>query len=91
MGDRSTTLETDFQSNRDSFAAMERRISAIAESFDGKLERILSDLEKMTQLVKQPDKKYISDQRAFTEGLFECFVPWNRSLSARSVTRYSGK
>jgi hypothetical protein len=49
---RSTTIETDFQSTRDLVAVMQCQISAIAEEFDGKLERILSELEKMTQLVK---------------------------------------
>jgi hypothetical protein len=53
---KSIIIETDFQSDRGSSAIMERHISVVVERFEGKLERILSELKKMTQLVKQPSK-----------------------------------
>jgi hypothetical protein len=53
-----TIIETNFQSNRDSFAVMQCRISAIADGFDGKLERIPSELGKMIELVKRPSRKH---------------------------------
>jgi hypothetical protein len=36
-----------------------------------KPERIMSELEEMTELVKHPSKKHPSDQRTFIEGLIE--------------------
>jgi hypothetical protein len=52
MANGSTTIKTDFQSNHDSLAVIQCHISEVAEGFDGKHERILSESEKMTQLVK---------------------------------------
>jgi hypothetical protein len=68
---KNPTIETDFQSNRDSFAVTQLHISAIAERFDGKLERILYELEKMTKLVKYRSKKYPSNRLACIEALIE--------------------
>jgi hypothetical protein len=53
----STSIKTDFPPNLDSTAVMQRHISAIAEGSDGELDRILSELEKMTQLIKQPSNE----------------------------------
>jgi hypothetical protein len=39
------------------------------EEFGEKLERIISELEKMILTVKHPSKKHPSDQRAFIEAL----------------------
>jgi hypothetical protein len=36
---------------------VQRRLFLIEEEFDEKLETILSELEKMTELVKQPSQK----------------------------------
>jgi hypothetical protein len=44
-------------SRRDSLSVMQNHTSGIAERPPGKLERILLELEKMAQLVKQPSKK----------------------------------
>jgi hypothetical protein len=68
---RSTTIEADLQFNCDSFAVKQGHRLAIADGFDGKLERILLELEKMTQSVKQLSKQHLSDQRAFLEALIE--------------------
>jgi hypothetical protein len=46
-------------------------------------QRILSELEKMPQLMKPPSTKYSSDQRAFIEALVEWFAV--KSMSFRSV------
>jgi hypothetical protein len=51
-------FETDFRSNRDLFIFMQHYISAIAEGFDWKFEKVLSEPEKITQLVKQSSKKH---------------------------------
>jgi hypothetical protein len=50
---------------------MQRHISVIEEEFGEKLERIMSELEKMTLTVKQPSKKQLSDQQAYIEPLIE--------------------
>jgi hypothetical protein len=50
---------------------MQRHISVMEEGFGEKLERIMSELGKMTKLAKHPSKKYPSDQRAFIEVLIE--------------------
>jgi hypothetical protein len=50
---------------------MQGHISVMEEEFGEKLERIISELEKMTLTVKQPSKKHPSDQRAFIEALIE--------------------
>jgi hypothetical protein len=68
---RSTTIDADLQSIRDSLGVMQPRISVMEEEFGEKLERIMSQLEKMTLTVKQPSKKHPSDQRAFIEALIE--------------------
>jgi hypothetical protein len=48
-------------SSRDSSSVMQSHTSGIAERPEGKLERILLELEKMAQLVKHPSKKPASD------------------------------
>jgi vacuolar-type H+-ATPase subunit E/Vma4 len=65
------TIEAEFQSIRNTFATVQRRISMIEEKFDDKLETILSELEKMTEMVKQPSQKRLSNQRGFVEALIE--------------------
>jgi hypothetical protein len=50
---------------------MQSHTSGIAERPDGKLERILLELEKMAQLVKQPSKKPAPDYRLFIEALIK--------------------
>jgi hypothetical protein len=62
---------------------MQRRISVIKDEFWERLERIMSELEKMTLTVKQPSKKHPSDQRAFIEALIESVAV--KSISFRSV------
>jgi hypothetical protein len=80
---RSTTINADLQSIRDSLGIMQRPISVMEEEFGDKLERIMSELEKMTLTVKQSSKKHLSDQRAFIEGLIEWVAV--KSISFRSV------
>jgi hypothetical protein len=62
---------------------MQRRISVMEEGFGEKLERIMSELEKMTLTVKQPSKKYPSDQQAYIEALIEWVAV--KLISFRSV------
>jgi hypothetical protein len=80
----SRTIETDFQSNHDSSAVTQRHISVIAEGFGRKLERILSELEKVTESVKHQSKKHPSDQRVFIEVLHQRVAV--KSLFLRSIT-----
>jgi hypothetical protein len=80
---RSTTIDADLQSIRDSLGVMQRRISVMEDEFGEKLERIMSELEKMTLTVKQPSKKRPSGQRAFIEALIEWVAVM--SVSFRSV------
>jgi hypothetical protein len=80
---RSTTINAGLQSIRDSLGIMQRRISLMEEEFGEKLERIMSELEKMTLTVKQPSKKNPSDQRAFIEALIE----W---VAVKSISFHSG-
>jgi hypothetical protein len=80
---RSTTIDADLQSIRNSLGVMQRRISVMEEEFREKLERIMFELEKMTLTVKQPSKKHPSDQRAFIEALIEWAAV--KSISFRSV------
>jgi hypothetical protein len=80
---RSTTIEADLQSIRDSLGVMQRRISVMEEELREKLERIMSELEMMTLTVKQPSKKHQSDQRAFIEALIEWVAV--KSISFPSV------
>jgi hypothetical protein len=80
---RSTTIEADLQSIRDSLGVMQRRISVMEEEFEEKLERIMSELEKMTLKVKQPSKKHASDQQALIEALIEWVAV--KSISFPSV------
>jgi hypothetical protein len=68
---RATTIEAEFQSIRDGFPDVQRRLSMIEGQFDDKLETMLSELEKMTELVEQPSQKRASSQRAFIESLIE--------------------
>jgi hypothetical protein len=49
---RSTTIDADLQSIRDSFGVMQCHVSVIEEEFGKKLERIMSELEKVTFAVK---------------------------------------
>jgi hypothetical protein len=49
---RSTTIEADLQPIRHSLGVMQRRISVMEDEFGEKLERIMSELEKMTLTVK---------------------------------------
>jgi hypothetical protein len=53
---RGTTIEAEFRSIHDGFADMQRCISMIEEKCDDTLETILWELEKMTELVKQPSR-----------------------------------
>jgi hypothetical protein len=55
----------------------------IEEKFDNKLETILSELEKMTELVERLSQKRPSNQRAFIESLIEWIAV--KSISFRSV------
>jgi hypothetical protein len=66
---RGTTIKAEIQSIRDGCADVQRRLSMTEEKFDGKFETILSELEKMTKLVKQPSQKCPPNQRALVEGL----------------------
>jgi hypothetical protein len=58
MSPRGTTIKAEFQSIRDGLTEMQHRLSMIKEKFDEKLETILSELETMIELVKQPSQKY---------------------------------
>jgi hypothetical protein len=80
---RSTTIDADLHSIRDSLGVTQRRISMMEEEFGGKLERIMSELEMMTLTVKQPSKKHPSDQRAFIKALIEWVAV--KSISFPSV------
>jgi hypothetical protein len=64
---RSAAVGTDFQCNRHSFAIMQCSTSPITETFDGNSEKILSELEMVTQLVKTPSWKHSPDQREFID------------------------
>jgi hypothetical protein len=57
----------------------------MAERFDGKFERISPELKKMTQLMKQPSKKYPSDQRVCILAVIECVAL--KSISFHSINR----
>jgi hypothetical protein len=83
MDFRSTTMDADLQSIGDSLGVMQRRISVMEEEFREKLERIMSELEKMTLTVNQPNKKHPSDQRVFIEALIEWVAV--KSISFPSV------
>jgi hypothetical protein len=48
MDFRNTTIGADLQSIRDSLGVMQRRISVMGEEFGEKLERIMSEVEKIT-------------------------------------------
>jgi (p)ppGpp synthase/HD superfamily hydrolase len=79
---RGTTIEAEFQSIRDSFADVQRRLSMIEEKFGNQLDTILSELEKMAELVKQPSQKRPSNQRAFMKMLIMWIAV--KSISFRS-------
>jgi hypothetical protein len=81
---RGTTIKAEFQSIRDRVAHRQRRLSMMEEKFDAKFEAILSELDKMTELAKQPSQKRPSNQRAFIEGPVEWIAV--KSISFRSVT-----
>jgi hypothetical protein len=68
---RSTTIDADLESIRDSLGVMRRRISVMEEEFGEKLERIMTELEEMTERVKQSSKRHPSGQRAFIEALIK--------------------
>jgi hypothetical protein len=57
----STGISEAQQFIRDSLGVMQRHISVMEEKFGEKLERIMSELEKMTLTVKQPSKKHSLD------------------------------
>jgi hypothetical protein len=80
---RGTTIKAEFQSIRDGFADVQRRLSIIEEKFDEKLETILLELEKMTKLVKQPSQKCPSNQQALIEVPIEWIAV--KLISFRSV------
>jgi hypothetical protein len=86
---RSATIEADPQSICDSLGVMQRHISVIEEEFGEKLERIMPELEEMTERVKHRSKKHPSGQRAFIEALVEWVAV--KSISFCSVTHCSGK
>jgi hypothetical protein len=62
----------------------------IKEKLDEKLETILSEVEKMTELVNQPSQKRPSNQRAFIESLIEWVAVKSISFR-RSIPNYSRK
>jgi hypothetical protein len=66
-------------------ADVQRPLSMIEEKFDEKLETILWELEKMTQLVEQPSQKRQSNRRAFIESLITWIAVM--SISLGSVNR----
>jgi hypothetical protein len=80
---RSTTIEADRQSIRDSPRVMQRHISMIEEEIGEKFERIMSELEEITLAVKQPSKKHPSGQRVFSEALIDWVAV--KSISFPSV------
>jgi hypothetical protein len=82
---RGTTIKAEFQSIRDGFADMQPRLSMIEEEFNGRREPILSELEKMTELVKQQSQKRPSNQRVFVTALIERIVV--KAISLRSVNQ----
>jgi hypothetical protein len=64
---RSPTIDADLQSIRNSLGIMQGRISVMEKEFGEKLERILSELEEMTERVKHPSKRHRSGQTAEQE------------------------
>jgi hypothetical protein len=82
--DRGGTFEADLLLIRNSLAVREHNISAIREALDGDFERILSELEKMSEKVNRPSKECQSDQRAFVEKLIEWVAV--KSISFRSIS-----
>jgi hypothetical protein len=68
---RGTTIEAELQSIRDGYADVQCRLSMIEGKSDAKFETIWLELDKMTQLVKQPSQKRPLNQRAFIEALIE--------------------
>jgi hypothetical protein len=56
----------------------------IEETFDAKFETIVSELDKMTELVKQSSQKRPLNQRVFIEALVEWIAV--KSVSFRSVS-----
>jgi hypothetical protein len=81
---RGTTIEAEFQSIRDGVADVQRRLSMIEEKFHTKFETILLELDRMTEVMKQPNQERTSNQRAFIEALIEWIAV--KSISFRSVT-----
>jgi hypothetical protein len=61
-GIRGATFEADLRSIRGSLTDMQRDVLVIRAALDVNLKRIQSELEKMVEKVKQPSKKYQSDQ-----------------------------
>jgi hypothetical protein len=82
--DTGVTLEADLRMMPESLTVLQRDISAIREVLDGNLERILSELQKMSEKVNQPSMKHQSDQRAFIENLIEWVAV--KSISFRSMS-----
>jgi hypothetical protein len=80
---RGSTFKEDLRSLRDSFAMMQCDLSVITEPSNGKLERVLSELEKMAELVRRPSKKHKSDQQASIDVSTERVAL--KSISFRSI------
>jgi hypothetical protein len=80
---RGTTIEAEFQSIRDGFADVQRRLSMTEAKFDERLETVVSELNRMTELVKQPRQQRPSNQQGFIEALIEWIAM--KSISFRSV------
>jgi hypothetical protein len=82
-GPRGTAIKAEFQSIRDGVADVQRLLSMIEEKLDAKFERIVSELDKMTELVKQSNQKCPSNKQAFIEALIEWITV--KSISFRLV------
>jgi hypothetical protein len=82
--DTGVTLEADLRLMRDSLAIPQHDISVIREALESDYERILSELEKMTEKVNRLNKKRQSDQRAFIEKLIEWIAV--KSISFGSIS-----
>jgi hypothetical protein len=80
---RGLTIHPEFQFLRVGFPNVQCCLSIIEQKFDEKLEAVLSELEKMTELVEQPSKKRPSNQQEFIELLIEWIAV--KSISFRLV------
>jgi hypothetical protein len=87
---RNPTIEAEFQSIHDGVAHVQRRLSVIEEKFGANFATILSELDTMTELVRQPNQKRPLNQRTLTEALIE-WIGLRPSLSIRLLTHYLKK